>query len=70
MLEMSALLALRGPVRVLDNGNSYNALYVARFIRQQTVRLDDALSRIAVARAFTCYQVITLLEETAAYRAA
>lgn len=65
MLELSALLALRGSVRVLDGGNSYNALFVARYIRRQTVQLDAALNRIHVARAFTCYQVITLLEETA-----
>ena len=30
MLELSAQLALRGPVRVLDGGNSYNALHVSR----------------------------------------
>ena len=65
MLELSALLALRGSVRVLDGGNSYNALYVARFVRRETVELDQTLNRITVARAFTCYQVITLLEETA-----
>ena len=65
MLELSAHLALRGSVRMLDGGNSYNALYVARFLRRETVRLDESLNRIMVARAFTCYQVITLLEETA-----
>lgn len=65
MLELSAQLALRGPVRVLDGGNSYNALYVARYLRCHTVQLDDTLNRITVARAFTCYQVVTLLAETA-----
>ena len=66
MLELSAQLALCGPVRVLDGGNSYNALYVSRYIRRHTVQLNETLNRIAVARAFTCYQVITLLAETAA----
>ena len=65
MLELSAILALRGTVRVLDGGNSYNALYVARYIRRYTVQLNETLNRISVARAFTCYQMVTLLQETA-----
>lgn len=65
MLELSALLALRGSVRVLDGGNSYNALYGARTIRRHTIRLNETINQITVARAFTCYQLITLLEETA-----
>lgn len=64
MLELSAVLALRGTVRVLDGGNSYNALYVARYIRRHTVQLTETLNRISVARAFTCYQMMTLLQET------
>lgn len=65
MLALSAQLALRGPVRVLDGGNSYNALYVARYIRRHTVQLNETLNRITVARAFTCYQVVSLLQKTA-----
>lgn len=65
LLELSAQLALHGPVRVLDGGNSYNALYVSRYIRRHTVQLNETLNRITVARAFTCYQVVTLLAETA-----
>ena len=68
MLELSAVLALRGSVRVLDGGNSYNALYVARYIRRQTMQLDETLRRISVARAFTCYQMVTLLQQTACPR--
>ncbi|MAU00643.1 MAG: hypothetical protein CL608_26155 [Anaerolineaceae bacterium] len=64
MLELSAVLALRGTVRVLDGGNSYNALYLARYIRRHTVHLTETLNRISVARAFTCYQMVTLLQET------
>lgn len=64
MLELSAILALCGTVRVLDGGNSYNALYVARYIRRHTVHLTETLNRISVARAFTCYQMVTLLQET------
>ena len=65
MLALSAKLALNGAMRVLDGGNSYNALFVARYIRRQTVQLDETLNRILLARAFTCYQMVTLLEETA-----
>jgi hypothetical protein len=65
MLELSATLALHGAVRVLDGGNSYNALYVARYIRRHTVQLDETLNRITLARAFTCYQMVSLLQETA-----
>lgn len=66
MLNIAALLALRGPVRVLDGGNSFNALWVARAVRRQTPYLKPALGRIFVARAFTCYQVVTLFEQTSA----
>lgn len=66
MFQITALLALRGSVRVLDGGNSFNALWVARTIRRQTPHLAPALDRILVARAFTCYQVITLFEQTPA----
>jgi len=64
LLELTAVLAALGPVRVLDGGNSFNALRVARLLRRQTWRLDEALNRITVARAFTCYQVVTLFENT------
>ena len=69
MLRTAALLALCGPVRILDGGNSFNAYRVARHLRRQTPHVAEALDRITVARAFTCYQVITLFEQTPATRA-
>lgn len=69
MLELAARLAIRGPVRVLDGGNSFDAYRVARLIRRQTPRLAEVLERIAVARAFTCYQVISLFNQTPASEA-
>ena len=66
MLELTALLALRGRVGVLDGGNSFDAYQVARLLRRRTSQLTEALSRIHVARVFTCYQMLTLLEETPA----
>ena len=64
MLDFTAVLALRGPVRVLDAGNRFDPYHVTRAIRRQTAQLHLVMGRIYVARAFTCYQVITLLQQT------
>jgi hypothetical protein len=61
LLEGAARLALHGTVRVLDGGNQFNAYNVARSIRRYTSDLDGTLARIHLARAFTCYQVETLI---------
>ncbi len=63
MLDLAARLAVGGPVRVLDCGNRFNVYPVARAIRSRTPGLQAALQRIRLARAFTCYQVLALLEE-------
>jgi hypothetical protein len=42
----------------------------AQQARQQTQDVEAALERIRVARAFTCYQMVTLLDETEAIPAA
>jgi hypothetical protein len=55
-------LAERSPLTVLDGGNRFNAYLVARGARGQT----GLLERITVSRAFTCYQLLTLLECTPA----
>ncbi len=57
----AASLALSCPVRVLDGGNGFDALAIARLVRRQTHRVEASLGRIRVARAFTCYQVAALL---------
>jgi hypothetical protein len=56
--------ALRGPVMVMDAGNCFNPLRLTRDIRWRTLRLQQTLDQIKVARAFTCFQVVTLLEQT------
>jgi hypothetical protein len=61
-LELAAHLAWRGPLRVLDGGNCFNAYRVAGLLRQRTTRVRPALTRIRVARAFTCYQALALLQ--------
>jgi len=65
MLETAAHFALHGPVRVLDGGNHFNAYLVARSIRRFTADIDSALTRINLARAFTCYQMEALLSAAA-----
>ena len=49
-------------VHVLDGGNRFNAFSVARAARGR----PEVLNRITVSRAFTCYQVRSLLESTPA----
>lgn len=66
LLELVARVARRAPLRVLDGGNCFNAYIVARELARHTSDVEAALQRIQVARAFTCYQVLTLLEETPA----
>jgi hypothetical protein len=66
LLGLAARLALRAPLRVLDGGNCFNAYVVAMVLRQSTDDIDAALERIHVARAFTCYQMTVMLEESPA----
>lgn len=60
-----AQLALQGTVRVLDGGNRFAAYPLARAARRLTTNLDEVLGRVQVARAFTCYQMLALLDQTA-----
>jgi hypothetical protein len=64
MVELAASMALRGEVHVLDAGNTFSAYGAARYVRRQTPSSRDVLRRILVARAFTCYQVVSLLRQT------
>jgi hypothetical protein len=59
LLDLAAELAARGPLLVLDGGNRFNAYPVARRLRGAA-----ALSRLRVARAFTCFQMLDLLQST------
>ena len=65
MLALAARLARYGALQVLDAGNQFNAYEVARNLRQEGAEgFQQALERIRVARAFTPYQVLALLEAT------
>ena len=70
MTDLLARLAHRGPVRIVDGGDRFRAHHIARALRRafrgEHPDLYGALQRIQLARAFTCYQMETLLEELAA----
>jgi len=64
LLGLAARQALESAVRVLDCGNCFNVYTVTQVLHQHTLHITQALERISVRRAFTCYQVTTLLEST------
>jgi len=61
-----AELALRGTLTILDGGNRFQAYRVAHMIRRQTPDVRAAADRLFIQRAFTCYQMLALLESTPA----
>jgi hypothetical protein len=58
-----AKLALRGPVMVLDGGNRFAGYRIMQHLRLHLADPMPAIQRVFVRRAFTCYQVLTMLEE-------
>jgi hypothetical protein len=62
LLVAAARLARRGPVTILDGGNRCNAYTLARAAGGR----PEVLGRIFLSRAFTCYQMTALLEDTPA----
>lgn len=65
LFELTAKIALRTPLTVLDGGNCFDAYAVARALRTLVPDPAAYLSRVGLARAFTCYQMTTLLAEAA-----
>lgn len=63
LLDLTARLALRGPLLLLDCGNRANPLAIVRELRRLTADPLAALQHVRVSRAFTCYQVVALLEQ-------
>ena len=57
-------LALRGPLTVLDGGNCFPGYRLLQYLRLQVPDPGPAARRIVVRRAFTCHQVLSLLEGT------
>jgi hypothetical protein len=67
LLALAARLALRGPLLILDCGNRANPLPLARELYRLTDDPVAALGNLGArsARAFNCYQVATLIGNTA-----
>lgn len=63
---LSAELALRGSVTILDGGNCFPFYRFARLIRSKTVEGAVAVKRLFIRRAFTCYQMLELLSSSPA----
>ena len=61
-----AELAVRGPLTVLDGGNRFPAYHLIRLIRSRVPDPSTALQHTFLRRAFTCYQMLALLEGTPA----
>lgn len=64
--SLAAELALRGAVTVLDGGNRFLPYRVAHLLRRKTADVTAASNRLFIRRAFTCYEMNSLLAETPA----
>lgn len=72
LLALTALAAQGHTLRVFDGGNRFDGYFVARMARRFTVStavhdpIDPhaILSRIQLSRAFTCFQMADLIENT------
>jgi hypothetical protein len=64
VIELIAGLALRGPLTILDGGNCFPAYRLIRAVRGRTEDLSGTLACIFLRRAFTCHQMLALLEGT------
>lgn len=65
--SLLAELALRGKVLVIDGGNCLQVYPLARALRERTTHLDLLSRWLLIRRAFTAYQMLTLLESTPAF---
>jgi hypothetical protein len=63
MLSLVSDLAIRGALRVVDGGNLFNILTLSRMIRRRTNNVVEVLNRIYISRAFTCFQMESMLHE-------
>lgn len=61
LLQLGAHLSLGGTVRIFDCGNRADMYLIARTLRPLTADPIPAMRNIRLSRAFTCYQVETLL---------
>jgi len=58
LLTMTARLAEKGPVRVVDGWQQYNAFLVGYFVNERA----EVLERIKVSQANSCHDMLSILE--------
>lgn len=63
IFSLAADMGARGPLRVIDGGNLFNVLTLSRIIRRKVTDVEKALNRIYISRAFTCYQMESMLHD-------
>ena len=63
LLSITAEIAVRQPLHLLDFGNRCDMYYTARQLRYLTCDPAAALQNIRLQRAFTCYQALALLRQ-------
>ena len=63
MLSLVSDLAIKGTLRVVDGGNLFNVLTLSRMIRRKTNNVVEVLNHIYISRAFTCFQMESMLHE-------
>jgi len=61
--ELFATLALRGPFHAIAGGEWLPTYALVQSVRRQTTQVRQVLERMRLARPFTCYQVLDLLED-------
>jgi hypothetical protein len=66
--RLTAELAPRGQITLLDGGNRFRANQVFRLLRKKPTQVNSAANNIFIWRAFTCYQMLALLEGTPSLR--
>jgi hypothetical protein len=65
LLAALTVLASRGhPIRVFDGGNRFDGYFIARLARRLSNDPHATLERIQLSRAFTCFQLAELIENT------
>lgn len=62
--DLFAALAMRGSFYAIAGGEWIPTYALVQSIRQRTPDVKQILGRVRLARPFTCYQVLDLLEET------
>lgn len=62
--ELFAALAMRGSFYAIAGGEWLPTYALVQSIRRRTPEVQQILGRVRLARPFTCYQVLDLLEET------